>query len=76
MSTPIAPTDAWEDDFWTRRGYPDAYCQGDLEQETAWNGPPPPAPTCDGCDTPEDRALFARLATEVAEYQQLTLEDA
>ena len=33
-----------------------------------WNGPPPPAPTCDGCNSAEDRALFGRLAVEVGDY--------
>lgn len=29
------------------------------------NGPPPPAPKCDGCLTDADRALFAQMAGEI-----------
>lgn len=33
----------------------------------AWNGPPPKSerPTCEGCNTADDRALFTALAAEM-----------
>lgn len=40
-----------------------------------WRGPEPKwePPKCDGCNPESDRALFARMAEEVAHYQQETL---
>lgn len=33
-------------------------------QALGWNGPPPTPPSCDGCITAADRALFLQLADE------------
>lgn len=40
-----------------------------------WRGPKPKwePPTCDGCNSDADRALFARMAAEVEGYQQEAL---
>lgn len=35
-----------------------------------WVGNTPAPPSCDGCNSVADRALFARLASEVEQYQQ------
>lgn len=40
---------------------------GDIEA-LGWNGPPPSAPTCAGCNSDTDRALFARMAAEVDQH--------
>lgn len=40
---------------------------GELEA-LRWNGPRPPVPACDGCNSADDRALFARMASEVDDY--------
>lgn len=46
----------------------------DMPTGLAWLGNTPSPPTCDGCLTDADRALFARLAAEAAAYQQGELE--
>lgn len=48
----------------------DAWILAEDGKSMTWRGPKPPwtPPTCDGCLTDADRALFERLADEVDAY--------
>lgn len=74
---PECPTRTVVKPYWPPGGWVPADGENPMNG-LAWIGPEPhwEPPKCDGCNSEADRALFARLAVEIDEYQQPTLEDA
>lgn len=70
---PECPSLTAREPYWSE--WSAEYIDGEPMQ-LRWLGPKPrwEPPTCDGCLTDDERALFARMAAEAAAYQQGELE--
>lgn len=68
---PECPMLTWREPYWP--SWIPVYGEDGIPAQLKWAGPKPTTgefvrPTCDGCLTDDDRALFRQLAAEVDTY--------